>query len=123
MERWSAMQEVQSSLSGHRSRLSYLRAILEEAKSEIRGTGYLSEGIRKQIFHAFCFWDYLFARVFLSARPGEQIDRGSSSGPKEKYSVKVFDTVALIALIDDRLKRLSSFDEYALEHERLAGDA
>ncbi len=69
MDRWFIMQDAQRDLRRHHSSLAYLSALLQKAKSEIAGDGYLSEGIRKKILDAFCFWDCLFALTCLNAGP------------------------------------------------------
>ena len=63
------MQDAQTNLRRHRSGLAYLSALLQNAKSEIASDGYMSEEIRKKIFSAFGFWDYLFARTCCHAGP------------------------------------------------------
>lgn len=61
MEQWAGMQHAQTTLRTHHPGLAFLRALLEEAKSGIASEGYMSETIRKELFLAFCFWDYSFA--------------------------------------------------------------
>ena len=107
---------------GITSSLAYLRALLKEAKSEIASGGQISERIAKKIFYAFCFWDCLFALTCLHAgRPkGKTEDR-----PSEKVVEKQTDATraALVAFIDNRLERISTFEGYATERENLAVDA
>ena len=121
-ERLSAVQAAQSDLRGHHSSLTYLTRLVTIAKSEIASDGYLSESIRKEIFSAFSFWDCLFALTCLRA------DRPEASG-EDKPSEKVVDErtderrADLVALIDSRLERISTFKGYAKEREILALDA
>jgi hypothetical protein len=121
-ERWSAMQAAQSDLRTNRSGLAYLSALLQKAKSEIAREGYMSEELRKKIFHTFCLWDCLFALTCLHAGPPE-------AKMEDRPSEKVVDPQAdekharLVAFIDDHLKRISWFEACATERENLAGDA
>jgi hypothetical protein len=120
-ERWSIMQVAQSDLRGHHSGLVYLSALLKTAKSEIAGDGHLSERIAKEIFYRFCFWDCLFALTCLaSPTEGKKEDR-----PSEQVADKAADEkrADLVAFIDSRLERLSTFEEYATDREKLAVDA
>jgi hypothetical protein len=121
-DRWSAMQVAQSDLRRHYSSLAYLSSLLQIAKSEIASDGYMSEKLRKKIFHAFCLWDCLFALTCLYAGPPEA---KMEDRPSEKVVGHQTDEkrAKLVAFIDDRLKRISWFEECATERENLAGDA
>ncbi len=118
----SAMQVAQSDLRRHHSGLAYLSALLTKAKSEIASDGYMSEESRNKICYAFCFWDSLFALTCLDAVPPE-------AKMEDRPSEKVVDNptdkqrAAVVALIDDRLERISAFKGYAIEREDLALDA
>jgi hypothetical protein len=122
MDRWSAMQVAQSNLREHRSGLEYLNALLEIAKSEIASDGHMSEKIRKKIFWAFCFSDYFFAVTCRSA--GARESKMEDPPPKQGTDEEIEAERALsVAYIDIQLNRISAFKEYALEREKLAGDA
>ena len=116
------MQVAQSNLRGHHSGLAYLSALLIKAKSEIASDGYMSVNIRKRIFFAFGLWDCLFALTCLNAGPPEtkMEDRPSEEVVDERPDKKRADVVALI---DNQLETISVFKGYALEREKLAGDA
>jgi hypothetical protein len=120
--RWSAMQVAQSDLRRHHSGLAYLSALLRKAKSEIASDGYMSEKIREKIVYAFCFWDCLFALTCFYAGPPEakMEDRPSENDVDEQTDKK---RAAVVAFVDDRLERLSSFQGYATEREDLVLDA
>jgi hypothetical protein len=122
MEQWTAMQGHQTTLRAHRSGLTYLRALLENAKAEMASDGYLSERIRSDIFCEFGFWDYLFALQCARAGPpeGNTEDQPAEKNVDEQTGPKRAD---LAALIQDRLERISEFKEYALERENLTIDA
>ena len=121
-DRWSAMQVVQSNLRGHRSGLTYLRALLEGAKSEIASGGYLSGAARNKIFGAFCLWDYFFALACRDAGPpGTKMeDRPSEQVLGEEIDEK---RAFLVGYIDNQLKKISVLEGYALERENLGVDA
>lgn len=122
MDRWSAMRVAQSNLREHRSGLEYLNALLEIAKSEITSDGHMSEKIRKKIFRAFCFSDYFFAVTCRSA--GAPESKMEDPPPKQGTDKEIEAERALsVAYIDIQLNRISAFKEYALEREKLAGDA
>jgi hypothetical protein len=121
-DRWSAMQGAQSNMRGHRSGLAYLSALLQKAKSEVASEGYISEKIRKEIFFAFCFCDYLFALTCLNAGPPEtKVEGQPPDSVEDKQPGKRRPDV--VAFIDNRLERINVFEGYALEHEKLKGDA
>lgn len=121
-DRWSAIQVAQSDLRRHHSSLAYLSALLEVAKSQMTRDGYVTEELRKKIFNTFCFWDHLFALTCLYAGPPE-------AKREDQLSEKVIDQqtdelrATVIALIDDRLEKINTFNEYATEREKLAVDA
>jgi hypothetical protein len=121
-DRWSAMQGAQSNMRGHGAGLGYLSALLQKAKSEIASEGYISEKIRKEIFLAFCFWDYLFALTCLYAGPPEtKVEGQRPDSVEEKQPGKRRPDV--VAFIDSRLERITVFEGYALDREKLKGDA
>jgi len=121
-DRWSAMQVAQSNLRGHHSGLAYLRALLEKAKSEIVSDSYMSEKTQKKIFYALGLLDYFFALICFNAGPPEtkMEDRQSEKMADKPTDEKRAD---IIASIDNRLERISTFEEYASEREKLAVDA
>lgn len=116
MERLRAAQDAQRNLREHGSGLEYLSVLLRQAKSEIQSDGFISETLRNKLFSAVCFWDYGFALCCLSGGPG----RG---GPKDPFSKTETSNADIIAIIDNRLERLATFKEYAIEREKLAVDA
>jgi hypothetical protein len=59
--RLAIVQELQGRVRLHPRGLEYLTVLLERAKSEMTSEGQISEAIRRQIFDAFCLWDYTFA--------------------------------------------------------------
>jgi len=121
-DRWSAMQGDQSNMRGHRSGLAYLSALLQTAKSEVASEGHISEKIRKKIFLAFCFWDCLFALTCLYAGPPEtKVEGQPPDSVEDKQPGKRRPDV--FAFIDDRLETINVFKGYALEREKLKGDA
>jgi hypothetical protein len=121
-DRWSAMQGAQSNMRGHGAGLGYLSALLQKAKSEIASEGYISEKIREKILLAFCFWDCLFALTCLYAGPPETKVEGQPPGSVEdKQAGKR--RRDLVAFIDNRLETINVFKGYALEREKLKGDA
>jgi hypothetical protein len=121
-DRWSAMQVAQSNLRGHHSGLAYLRALLQKAKSEIVSDSYMSEKIQKKIFFALGLCDYFFALTCFNAGPPET---KMEDRPSDKIADKPTDEerADIIAFIDNRLERISTFEEYASEREKLAVDA
>jgi hypothetical protein len=121
-DRWSAMQDDQSNMRGHRSSLAYLRALLQKAKSEMASDGNLSAGIRTKILFAFCFWDCLFAVTCLNAGPPEaKVEGQPPDRIEDKQSGKK--SADVVAFIDSQLKRISAFEELALGREKLEADA
>jgi hypothetical protein len=121
-DRLSAAQVEQTDLRRHRPGLEYLTGLLQKAKSEIVRAGYMSNGIRKKIYNSFSVCDYSFA---VSCR-----DLAPLGGKKEEgRSEEIVDgkmeerRAAVLALIDDRLARFSTFEGYATERENLALDA
>jgi hypothetical protein len=121
-DRWSVLQVARSDLRRHRTGLAYLSALLQRAKSEIASDGYMSEEIRYMIFPAFCFWDFLFARTCLNAGPAEE---RMEDRPSEKIVDPQTDEkrAAVVAAIDDRLRKISLFKDLATERESLESDA
>jgi hypothetical protein len=102
--------------------LAYLHALLEKAKAEMAGDGYMSEHTRGTILCEFGFWDCLFALICSHAGPSaaEAEDRPSGAVDDKEAEKKRAD---IVAFIDERLERIGLFKEYALEREELAGDA
>ena len=122
MEQWVAMQRTQTTLRGHRSGLPYLRALLEKAKTEMANDGYISERTRGAIFCEFGFWDYLFALQCMHAGgPAATAEDGPSGAVYDKETEKKH--AAVVAAIDHQLETISTFKGYALQREKLAGDA
>ena len=121
-ERWSALQVAHSNLWGHHSGLTYLSALLKQAKSEIASDGHISDTIAKKIFGAFCLSDHLFALACLSASPpkGKMGDQQSEKIVDPKTDGQ---RAAVVAWIDLQLERTSAFEECATEREDLAVDA
>src|SRR5256885_10479109 len=121
-DRWSAMQVAQSNLRGHHSGLAYLRVLLQKAKSEIVTDSYMSEKIQKKIFHALGLLDYFFALICFNDGPPET---KMEDRPTEKTADKPTneERAHIIASIDDRLERISTYEGYASEREKLAVDA
>jgi hypothetical protein len=117
MDRWSALQDIQSNMRGHRSSLLYLKQLLQVAKSEIEDRGYISENIRKRILLDFCFWDYPFALACRYAGPpAAKKDDGSSQSVDEESDDKHSDVAAFI---DHRLSLISLLEEHTVEREKL----
>lgn len=121
IDRWSAMQDIQSDLRGHCSGLLYLKTILQMAKSEIENQGYISEKLRKKILLDFCFWDYMFASVCRSAGPSEAKTENESSQNVDKETDDKHADVA--AFIDHRLSLISLLEEHALGRQKLQEDS
>ena len=109
-------------MRGHHSGLAYLSALLQRAKSEIASEGYISEKVRKEIFLAFCFWDCLFALTCLYFSPPEAKVEGQPPNSVEDKQAER-ERADIVTFIDSRLERINLFEEYALEREKLAGDA
>jgi hypothetical protein len=122
MEQWAAMQRVQTTLRGHRSGLAYLCALLEKAKTEMASDGYISERTCETICCEFGFWNYLFTLHCSHAGPPtakaeyRPLGAGDDKEAEEKRA-------AVVESIDHELERLRAFEDYALEREKLAGDA
>ena len=122
MEQWAAMQRVQTTLRSHRSGLVYLCALLENAKTEMASDGYISERTRGAICCEFGFWNCLFTLQCSHAGPptakaeNGPIGAGDDKEGEEKRA-------AVVASIDRELEKLGAFKDYALEREKLAGDA
>jgi hypothetical protein len=122
MEQWAALQHAQTTLRTHHPGLAFLRAHLEEAKSEIASEGYMSETTRKELFLAFSFWDYPFAIQMYAFRPPEtKADNGPCTVADDKEAEEK--RAAAVALIDYQLERINKFMSYAFEREALSADA
>jgi hypothetical protein len=120
-ERWATLQDVEINLRRHRSGLDYLRALLMDAKLEITSEGYISERVQEKIHSAFYFWDSVFALAcqasgppYPKAEPSPSPDIGTQEADRR---------AALVALIDDRIRRIDGFRGLAEEREEFALDA
>ena len=120
-ERWSTLQDVETNLRRHRSGLDYLCGLLMNAKLEITSEGYISEKLQEKICSAFYFWDNVFALACQTSGPPNPKGEPSPSPDIETQEADL--RAALVALIDDRLERLSHFEGLAAEREELALDA
>jgi len=82
----------------------------------------MSEKIQKKIFFALGLCDYFFALTCFNAGPPET---KMEDRPSDKIADKPTDEerADIIAFIDNRLERISTFEEYASEREKLAVDA
>jgi hypothetical protein len=99
-----------------------LRSRLEQANVEIADEGYVSEGIRIELFRAFCFWDYSFAVQCMLHRPPEtRADKGPCTVADDKEAGE--ERAAVVALIDRQLERINKLVSYASEREELTADA
>jgi hypothetical protein len=122
MEQWAAMQRAQTTLRAHRSGLAYLRALLETAKTEMASDGYLSERTCGTICCEFGFWDYVFTLQCTHAGPPAVKAENQPSGAADDKEAEE-KRAAVVAAIDGQLERISKFEDYALEREKLAVDA
>jgi hypothetical protein len=122
MEQWAAIQRAQTSLRAHRSGLVYLGALLENAKAEMASDGYISERTRGAICSEFGFWNYLFTLHCSHAGPPAAKAENRPLGAGDDKDAEE-ERAALVASIDHELERLRAFEDYALEREKLAGDA
>ena len=120
-----ALQEIQSTVRGHPSGLAYLAALLMMAKSEMTSEGHIAETVAREVFDAFCLWDYLFALTVMSARPPAEKGKGSPSEEVEKVVDKQADRrgAAVIEFIDKQLKRIRLLEKLAEKREELTRDA
>jgi hypothetical protein len=120
--RLSALQSFQTNVRGHRLGLAYLKDLLENVKSEVESGGQISEGIWQSLLSAFWVSDYLLARTCFSSCPPEAKVEGRppQNVEEEKVDKKRPDVVAVI---DNRLKRIGLLEKHALKREKLAGDA
>jgi hypothetical protein len=122
MEQWAAMQRGQTTLRAHHSGLAYLHALLEKAKAEMASDGYISEDTRGTILCEFGFWDCLFAlQCIYAGRPAAEAEDRPSGAMDEKEAEKK--RVAVVASIDHQLEKIRTFKDYALDREKLTGDA
>jgi hypothetical protein len=120
--RWLAMQASQSNLRGHHSGLAYLNALLQKAKAEIASEGYISEKTQMSITGAFCFWDFLFALACsVAGPPVPRVEGQTVDGLENKQAGTRISN--LVALIDDRLERISLFQKYATQREEQKQDS
>jgi hypothetical protein len=120
--RWLAMQIVQSKIRGHHSGLTYLSALLQKAKAEIASEGYISDKTQMRITGAFCFWDFLFALACsVPGPPVPRVEGQTADGVENKQAGTRISN--LVALIDDRLERISLFQKYAGEREEQKQDS
>lgn len=120
-ERWAVLQKRQRDLRSRQSGLAYLRALLGSAKAQIL-EGYLSPEIRKQIAMAFGLWDPCFANsCILETYPETPPDKGIAPDCQDEEPAKKYADV--IKLIDDRVRDLQIFQEWAIEREKMTLDA
>jgi len=122
LEKWVAMQRTQTTLRGHRSGLAYLSALLEKAKTEMLNDGYISERTRGTICCEFGFWDCLFALQCMHAGPPPAKAENPPCGALEDKEAEK-KRVAVVASIDHQLEKIRTFKDYALDREKLTGDA
>ncbi len=121
-ERWSVLQGAQSDMRGHHSGLAYLSALLETAKSEITSGGHISGRTAHRIFSVFGLWDCLLGLTCLySGRSETKVETTPSAGAGDKEVEN--GRASLIAVIDSRLERLSLYERYATEREKLTEGA
>ena len=120
-DRWSAIQNAQRNLRENGPGRASLATLLNMAKSEMQKDGYISEQVRQKAFLAFYFWDLILARACFNAVAPAR----TGNHPSEMVNDQQAETMeaGVIALIEEGLERLSSFEEYALLREKLAVDA
>jgi len=119
--RLSALQGFQTSVRGHLLGLDYLKNLLENVKSEVESSGQISEGIWQSLLNAFWVSDYLLVRTCFSCTPEAKVEgRPPQNVEEEKPDKKRPD---VLAVIDNRLKRIGLLKKHALTREKLAGDA
>jgi hypothetical protein len=123
MDRWSALQATQTALRSHEFGLSYLRELLQKAKSEIASDGCISEELRLTIYSVCFLWDNNLARHCLCAGP--PIAKLVKDRPSKKIADELTneDRAAVVAMIDNRLEMISNFGAIATVREKLARDA
>jgi hypothetical protein len=96
IERWAALQRVQTTLRSHRSGLTYLQALLEKAKKEITCEGYISAETAGRIFCDFGFLNHLFALVCCHAcAPAAEGEEDQLAGAVDDKEAKKRSAVAL----------------------------
>jgi hypothetical protein len=122
IERWTAMQGVQTTLRSHHSGLAYLHALLLNAKAEITRDGYMSEETRGKILCEFGFWDCLFALQCSYAGAPAAKGEGQFAGTVDDKEAEKR-SAAVLAAIEHQLETLSTFKDYASERAELTRDA
>lgn len=117
---------VRVDLRSHQSGLEYLRGILQNAKFQIARDGYISKKTQGRIYSAFCRWDYWFAAAVDHFRSPEAKEQGPLSedieDPLSSVAVEMTTDVQrseVIALIDSRLRMVSSLEEYLIARDKL----
>src|ERR1017187_667287 len=115
-DRCSALQAKQSELRRHPVGLAYLSQLLQAAKSEIAGDGYMSHAVKAKFHNAFYFWEYPLVSDFLSALAKEE--RPSKKVVDQQTDKKRI--AATIAFLDNLLGKISSLQAHAKEQENLA---
>ena len=117
-DRQSAVQAANHNLWKHRAGLEYLGTLLEIAKSDLAGNGYISENIGKKIFAAFCFSDYFFAADCLSVSAPQAKKEDKLERPTDK---EIEDERArIVENIDTKLETISLFEGYVRKNVYLA---
>jgi hypothetical protein len=120
MDRCSMLQGAQIRMRGHESGLAYLRALLMRAKSEASTATGISEPIRRELFLAFCFTDYSFARMCLEGARAK-VEGPSPASAEDK---RAHETLAYMATrIDYQLDHINLLERYAEQREKLEGEA
>lgn len=120
-ERWSAIQNIQTTLREHHSSLAHLSALLTSARSDVVSEGYISENIRQKIVPAFCFTDCFFTLIcFCSGPPTTKAETTPSPEVRAEEDRR---RAVVVALIDDQLEKIRQFEGYATQREKLAVDA
>ncbi len=123
----SDVREALRDLHKNHLGLKSMTALLRIAKSEIARDAQISLNIQKKIFYAFHGWDYTFALTCLFSGPREakKEDRPSEKAVGEQAVDEQTDKerTALIAVIDDRLEKISALKRNVTKREDLARDA
>ena len=96
--------------------------LLDVAKFQIASDGYMSEENRKKILLAFFLWDAPFALVCRYAGPEGTKMEGQPSGQVLGEQTEQ-EHQKIIALIDEKLEMISTWQKFVLKREELAVDA
>ena len=96
--------------------MAYVSGLLRAARDQV-AEGHLTVEMRKKILLAFGLWDALFAASFSYAgcteiEPNNEVDSNGEGAAMETQE-------NLIKLIDDRLRRMEIFGEWAIEKEKM----